>query len=138
MSIAPKEFVRDPFAKRRKPVKSIKALAAFKRSHSFCQVCGKEGEVTLHHILGGRAGRSDEACNLLACCWEPCHRDFADHAANLGAVLSMKLRAGELTQSDLDRLTELNGKRLPDFAEIPDRFRVSYEMNMKMRNGVAA
>lgn len=138
MTIAPKEFVRDPFRKRRRPVKSIKALADFKRGHEFCQACGKPSEITIHHILGGRAGRSDEACNLLACCWEPCHREFADHTANLGVVLSMKLRAGELTQADLDRLQELNGKRLPDLAPIPAEYVESYERNTAMRNGVAA
>ncbi len=131
--LTPKPFIRDPFAKRRKPVKDPDALAAFADSHFFCQVCGREGACTIHHIIGGRGGRSDEARNLLACCLRPCHLEWADHSKNLGAVLSMKLRAGELDQEALDRLQELHGKRLPDLAPIPERFAVSYERNRRMR-----
>lgn len=52
---------------------------------------------------------------------------------NLGVVLSMKLRAGELSEADLDRLQVLHGKRLPDLAEIPEPFASSYEHNARMR-----
>lgn len=137
-TLQPKPFVRDPFAKRRKPVKDPALLAAFADSHYWCQACGRYGDCTIHHIIGGRGGRSDEACNLLYCCARPCHLDYADHSRNLGVVLSMKLRAGELTEADIDRLQELHGKRLQDLEPIPEPFASKYRMNQLQRLGGAA
>jgi hypothetical protein len=50
------------------------ALAEFAATHAYCQACGADYRpLQIHHILGGRAGRSDEACNLLRLCSHPCH-----------------------------------------------------------------
>ncbi len=138
VTIAPKEFVRNPFAPKAKAIHGAKAerdRTAWGKDHTVCMVCGagEWANLTTHEIIGGRGGRSLEPCNYFRACWKPCHADFADHSKNLGIVLSMKLRAGELSQADLDRLGELHGKRLPDLAEIPQRFVVSYEMNARMR-----
>lgn len=51
-TLQPKPFVRDPFAKRRKPVKDPALLAAFADSHYWCQACGRYGDCTIHHIIG--------------------------------------------------------------------------------------
>ncbi len=135
-TLQPKPFERNPFAPKTRPVKSVATLAAFAKSNHWCQMCGKDGPATIHHIIGGRGGRSDEAVNLLYCCLRPCHLEFADHSRNLGVVLSMKLRAGELDDAALERLTVLHGKRLPDLAEIPEYFTTRYEMNIRRRGGV--
>lgn len=50
------------------------ALAAFAASHSYCQACGADYRpLQIHHIIGGRGGRSDEAVNFLRLCGHPCH-----------------------------------------------------------------
>lgn len=115
------EHDRRALAPKIKSVHSPDVLAEFARSHWFCQVCGRAGDLTQHHIIGGRGGRSDEPCNLLSCCWIPCHSAFADMSINLPVVLTMKWRAGELTAADLERLAILHGRTLPDFAPIPER-----------------
>lgn len=109
------------------PVDDPDVVAAFARRHWFCQLCGLAGDLTQHHIIGGRGGRSDEDCNLFSCCWVPCHSQYADHSRNLGVILLAKFRADELTQDDYDRLTVLNGKPLPDFAPIPDEVLERFE-----------
>lgn len=148
MILRPKEFVRDPFRTKRKPVKDPDVLAAFANSHHFCQACGKWGTCTVAHIIGGRGGRSDEPCNLLYLDWDPCHCCFDGQYVQLrkgdmpritlGMALSMKMQAGELTQADLDRLQELHGKRLPDLEPIPEPFATSYRLNMRKRMEGAA
>lgn len=130
-----------------KPVSSRDALAEFARSHHFCQACGKDGDATIHHIIGGRGGRSDEACNLLYLCWEPCHMlaegldvphpDWGRwHYATrllpkltLGIQLSMKFRADELTPETMDRLEHLHGRALPPMEPIPKLFIQLYRRN---------
>lgn len=106
-------------------------LAAFARAHWFCQVCGLDGDCQIHHIIGGRGGRSDEECNLLYSCPRPCHLEWADHSANLPIVLTMKLRAGEMTAADANRLEVLHGRNLPDFAAIPIEMIEQYERNRR-------
>lgn len=105
------------------------ALADFARTHFWCQVCGLDGVHSLHHIIGGRGGRSDEPANLLMCCWETCHSQFADHSRNLAIVLTMKLRAGELDEAARVRLKELHGRNLPDLAPIPADLEEAYRLN---------
>lgn len=106
-------------APKNRPADDREALAEFARSHFWCQACGREGPLTLHHIIGGRGGRSDEAVNLFACCWDPCHmlcegldirRPSWTHRTmgtipgdllpklGLEIVMTMKIRAGELTR----------------------------------------
>jgi hypothetical protein len=63
-----------PHIVKSKPVDDRDCLAEFHRTHWFCQACGRDlPQGTAHHIIGGRGGRSDEPCNLLYLCWEPCH-----------------------------------------------------------------
>lgn len=123
------EHDRRALAPKMKTVHDSDVLAAFARDHWFCQVCGLAGELTQHHIIGGRGGRSDEPCNLMACCWVPCHSIFADMSINLPVILTMKLRAGELTVEDLERLAILHGRTLPDLAPIPEESLVRFERN---------
>lgn len=137
MTLAPKPFVRPQYPPKIRSVSSKAALRDFADSHFWCQCCGREPGGSIHHIIGGRGGRSDEACNLLMACLRPCHLEFADHSRNLGVVLSIKLRAGELGEADLARLTVLHGRRLPDLAEIPAYFTTQYDLNaMRRKAGV--
>lgn len=152
------EYIRDPLAPKVKAVKSRLTLADFARSHPFCQACGAEPEALhIHHIIGGRGGRSDENCNLLRLCGLTCHwlaegLDVQCPAADalftgvfkmtrlpklpLGVQLSLKLRAVELDNAALARLTQLHGKRLPDLEAIPVYFERLYQINQQ-RRGVA-
>lgn len=112
-----------------KPVHGGEAIHEYMQAHWYCLACGKAGDLTCHHIIGGRGGRSDEKPNLFACCWIPCHSEFCDQSRNLGVVLTMKLRAGELTAEDVERLEALNGHPLPDFAPIPQEMMLEFEKN---------
>lgn len=114
-------------APKNKPVSDPAVLHEFHISHWHCQMCGRACDGTAHHIIGGRGGRSDELCNLLYCCWLVCHH-FADQSRNLGAVLKMKERAGELDAAGRARLEALNGHPLPD-GEIPLYFVESFRAN---------
>lgn len=107
------------FLPKNRPLSSRKTLADYARNHWFCACCGAEGERTLHHIIGGRGGRSDEEVNLISLCWKPCH-EFADLASNLGSVLAFKERAGELDDAGRERLAVLNGKSLPEDRTMPE------------------
>lgn len=66
----------------------------------------------LHHMIGGRGGRSDERTNILPLCrW--CHQGPHQITDNLGFVLFLKwLQAGE--EIDWLRLAVLHGRFLPD------------------------
>lgn len=126
---------RRTFAPKNKPRHDPEAISTFAREHWYCQCCGKYGDfgvygtLTIHHIIGGRGGRSDEPCNLFAACWIPCHSQFADMTVNLPIVLTMKLRAGEMTVEDVERLETLNGCNLPDLAPIPEEMMIQFERN---------
>lgn len=132
-----------------KPADDTDALGEYARAHWFCAACGADWNVRhVHHILGGRCGRSDEAANLLMLCASPCHdlaegldivysaevffggrrqRDLLPKLRPLGIQLSLKLRLGELSAQDLERLAALHGRTLPDPEPIPawfvDQFR---------------
>ena len=69
-------------------------------------------ELELHHIIGGRGGRSDERTNLLPLCrW--CHQGPKKIEDNLGFVLFLKwLQAAE--ELDWLRLAALHGRFLPE------------------------
>lgn len=69
-------------------------------------------QLELHHIIGGRGGRSDERTNTLPLCrW--CHQGPQSIVDNLGFVLFLKWwQAGE--EIDWRRLSVLHGRFLPD------------------------
>lgn len=139
------EFIRNQ--PRRKRVRRPAFASWWGRQHPFCAACGA-GEygthsLTNHHLIGGRGGRSDEACNLLRLGWHPCHQlaegmtihgegepcvGFPNIRKNtmlpkitLGIALSLKLRC-DPEEMELERLQELRGSRLPEPEEIPRHF----------------
>lgn len=109
-----------------KAIRDQECLREYAQSHHWCAACGAESHgthtLTIHHIIGGRGGRSDEECNLLMLGWEPCHmlaegldvrgemgyvprHDFPGiwepsrpllPKITLGVALAMKVKAGEL------------------------------------------
>lgn len=129
------------------PIDSREALADFARTHWFCQACGADYRpLQVHHILGGRCGRSDEPCNLLRVCGHPCHLlaeqldvpdDLFEQRSGRvllpkifdGMALSMKLRVGELIEADLARLSVLNLGRPLDLLPIPEWFVDQFKRN---------
>lgn len=134
------EFIRNPLAPKNKPVDNPAFSRQWRREHRWCMVCGREPDVpSVHHIIGGRGGRSDEAANFLLACWYPCHMVIEGHRISvngallpplpLGVVLSMKARSGELSDADLARLQVLHGRRLPDLLPIPVEFDRAYRLN---------
>lgn len=129
------DHTRRILADKNKPVHSPETLAEYHRTHWYCLACGRDCEGTVHHIIGGRGGRSDEFPNLFYACWFPCHSVFADMTKNLGAVLAMKARAGELDAAGESRLEALNGKRLPEVRVIPEHFQTSWKMNRPELSG---
>ena len=135
---------------RRKAVDDVPAVRAWRMKRDWCAACGRTFNeyhaATAHHILGGRAGRSDEPCNLLALCWSPCHQlaeqenirvsdvGYGPPGATylpkitLAVAIAMKRRA-DPDEVDLKRLAELNGKPLPDATEIPAFFNALFLHN---------
>ncbi len=145
------EHDRRIMAPKAKAVKDRDVLQSFAESHPFCAACGSDRvALHIHHIVGGRGGRSDEDVNLLRLCFRPCH-DLADglsvrgpmevrdgHLRAPGPVLpklplavqlSLKRRANELTDEGLARLAILHGKNLPEEQPIPELFVTLYRMN---------
>lgn len=143
-----------------RPVDDTDALGEYARAHDWCAACGADYRVRhVHHILGGRCGRSDEDANLLMLCASPCHDlaeglDVVDEADDglirttsghvvgmsmfqrhlpklraLGIQLSLKLRLGELSAQDLERLAALHGRTLPDPEPIPAFFVEQWKRN---------
>lgn len=118
-----------------KAVHSPAALAAYARGHWYCAACGADWTARhVHHILGGRRGRSDEEPNLLSVCHDPCH-PFCDLAKNLAVVLAFKERIGELTADAVARLQQLNDGYLPPVATIPDEWQEQWKRNRPELNG---
>lgn len=116
-----------------RPVKDRDALQRYADLHYFCAGCGCEDKPRqLHHIIGGRGGRSDEAVNLLSLCFDICH-PFADNSRNLGVVLTWKIRVDGLTAADLARLAVLHGRTLPTPEPIPELFRILYTKHREGR-----
>lgn len=132
-------------APKNKPVEDRLVLEEFARSHWYCQACGRPESssvaLTIHHIIGGRGGRSDEFCNLLRVCWFPCHMLFEGHhvlrkdwiTRGEGhdpylpimcymVAMAMKERVGELTGEGYRRLEALHGKNFPEPVPIPEPF----------------
>jgi len=114
-----------PHLVKSKPVDDVPFVRAWRDRHFFCAACGRSGPITVHHIIGGRGGRSDEACNLLALCWEPCHllAEGMDIIRGLpkittGIALSMKQRV-DPAEFDLERCQVLNGRQLLELEPIP-------------------
>lgn len=135
---------------RRKAVDDVPAVRAWRMKRDWCAACGRTfnefHSATAHHIIGGRGGRSDESCNLLALCWDPCHMaaegydirmtEKGPHLEDghyipkitLAVALSMKARS-DPDEVDLERLAELNGKPLPDAVEVPEFFNALFLNN---------
>ncbi len=102
-----------------------------------CQVCFRPRErsdwrgLTVHHVIRGANGRSDEPCNLFLVCGR-CHDMIHDGqyrdektgellpAITLGMVLWAKSQTGEW---EPERLTQLYHRRLPDLEELPDCYK---------------
>lgn len=134
-------------AAKSKAVDDVDFVRRWRSTKWFCAACGRAGEITVHHLIGGRGGRSDEACNLLALCWEPCHMlaegesiprpirgEFQDDhpgylpKITLAIALAMKLRVEPEEYCEM-RLTVLHGRRLPEPAEIPTWFETLFRRN---------
>lgn len=114
--------------KYRRPGKSPRTLLMYRYASTHCQLCGV-GQREIHHLMHsfGGAGRSDEACNLIALClichayahggpkptWQPEDLDAQDR---LGLLLWAKWRTGQ-SETDWRRLVELRGSYLPDLHE---------------------
>ncbi len=120
-----------------RPVKDPGAVRQWADRHDYCQVCGIEEHkarwvyitgLQTHHII--KAGRSDEACNLLRVC-ERCHRIIEGESVpdengghwpplTLAHVLHCK-QEHDPQQYDPDRLTVLwrNRPRSLDFDPLP-------------------
>lgn len=110
-------------------VKDRDVLQEYAETHHHCALCGSESRARqIHHIIGGRGGRSDERVNLLMVCFFPCH-PFVDLASNLGVVLYVKMLEGELDGVGMERLEVLHGKTLPEFEPIPEPFWSDYRKN---------
>lgn len=171
-----------PHLPKTRPVKSVEALGAYAASHGCCAACGADWRpLHIHHIIGGRGGRSDEPCNFLRLCFHPCHAlaegldvrgpsmkkwitakeaaargdvglrnmlmntEKQGMAINvpgcllpklpLGVQLSIKLRLGELSAADRERLAVLHGRNLPDLEEIPAFFVDQWKRNRPEFNG---
>lgn len=136
-----------PHIVKSRPIDDVQSVIEWGAAHWFCQACGRDGPQTRHHIIGGRGGRSDEPCNLLSLCWEPCHmlaegldvqkpqhlrityHDTMLPKITLAIAISMKRRAGELDDIGLARLAILHGRNLPDPAPIPDWFQEQFRRN---------
>lgn len=118
-----------------KAVHDPKAAGEYARGHWFCAMCGADWTPRhVHHILGGRRGRSDEAANFLSVCHDPCH-PFCDLAKNLAVVLAFKARIGELTDAAIARLKQLNDGHLPDVVTIPEEWQKKWRQNRPELNG---
>lgn len=90
---------------------------------SKCEMCGASRTVALrrwgwlgwsfvpHHIIGG-PGRSDEACNLLAVCWQ-CHQDLHVGRLTREDAIEAKAMAG-VKEWNPERLCELAGRKSLD------------------------
>lgn len=101
---------REPY-KPSRPVKNKAFVTKWGKSRTFCYLCGKTNVALQNcHIIGGRGGRSDEACNLYRGCFE-CHAAEHRHEISLRTILEAKKRF-DPSEYDEARLTELNGKGL--------------------------
>ncbi len=117
------------------------------RKRTWCYACGAGSYgvhvLTTHEIIGGRGGRSQEPCNWLRLGMHPCH-DLATGLSirgdgkrmgwylpklTLAIQLTIKFRAGELSDADLERLAVLHGRALPALAPIPEFFLKLFEEN---------
>lgn len=93
-----------------RPIRRPSFVTAWGKLRTFCYLCGTTENLQNCHIIGGRGGRSDEACNLYRGCME-CHAKEHRHDIGLQAILDAKKRfdPGEYDEA---RLTQLNGKAL--------------------------
>ena len=113
--------------------------------HWYCAACGRTEGLTVHHIIGGRGGRSDEPCNLLCLCWNPCHllaegldvrnagplaacKDLLLPKITLAVALTMKLET-DPEEYDEVRLTILHGRPLPQLFARPHFFLWNFRKN---------
>jgi len=118
------EFRRpSPFAPKSKAVKDKHAAREWALKQDCCVNCGRRDNLSVHHIIGGRGGRSDEPCNMLCLCM-PCH-DLAEDRDVRGpdGELLPKLTEGNCLwlkmtynpkEYDAERLQEMKRCRLDD------------------------
>ncbi len=128
-------------------VRSKRAVEKWKESGDHgdrCQVChrtwarsGWRG-LSVHHIIHGSNGRSDEPCNMLLVCGR-CHDMIHDgqyrdevtkellSAITLAMVLWIK---SQTTEWDGERLTALYHRRLPECEPLAE-----YYLNERLRQG---
>lgn len=118
------DYIRPtPFSKKSKAIKDKDAAREWALKQDCCVNCGTSNGLSVHHIVGGRGGRSDEPCNFLCLCM-PCH-DLAEDRDVRGpdGRLLPKLTEGNCVwlkakynhrEHDAERLQELKGCRLDD------------------------
>jgi hypothetical protein len=108
---------------RKRPGKDPRVLQAYAATHDRCACCWlpKRAQrfgwwLELHHIIGGKGGRSDELCNLLMLCTR-CHMicegaKFKQEngepfpTITFGMILALKCEA-DPDQFDLTRIAQL-------------------------------
>ena len=99
---------------KRAAVKDRRVLRDCHAEMSECLACGFviDSFLELHHLVGGRGGRSDERTNLLALCrW--CHQKVNTPALPFGRLLFLKW-FHQREDLSWERLTLLHGRWLPE------------------------
>jgi len=99
---------------KRAAVKAPRLLRECHAEMSECLSCGSvvRSTLELHHLVGGRGGRSDERTNLVALC-RVCHGLVNTPALPFGRLLWLKwLHQPE--EVSWERLTLLHGRWLPE------------------------
>lgn len=78
------------------PVKDSGAYTEWNAAHNYCMCCGIQVNqnpyrvLTTHHII--KSGRSDETCNLLRLCWQPCHMAFEGQSSRIQGLIDPNIR----------------------------------------------
>lgn len=120
-----------------KPIRSRAAREAWRKLQTRCAACWRPVSdppwlgFSVHHLV--RRSRSDEACNLLFLCEQPCHKccdgeqlvmwssGWLPTSLPLGAQLTIKAETPD--EWNPERLRELRHKEsLPELLPIPEWF----------------
>jgi len=96
---------------KRSAVKDRRLLRLVHAEMSGCSACGAVDHLELHHLVGGRGGRSDERTNLLPLC-RACHVLVNTPALPFGRLLFLKWSVHP-EEVLWERLTLLHGRWLP-------------------------
>lgn len=110
-----------------KAVDDVPMVREWRNRHDYCAACGLRGPITVHHILGGRDGRSDEACNLLALCWSPCHQLAEGLDVRFHDVRGVKRLSGNVAE-----LLAGNEPTVDDLPLMP-KLTIGHCLTLKMR-----